>query len=400
MHMLLYSLGALLLLLPASLSAQGSVYSPLVDLSNAGQGNQVQTFEQYINFLYGMSIAVAALLAVIKIVIAGAKYMLDDVITGKEQAKQDIQGAILGLLIILSAVIILELINPQLVEKKIEFPALQSARGELYALESTTVAGSTASIESETTERLDPGCGVTTRHDTPQFFVWALNASTCSDKGAALGAFARGCAASGGQLATQHAADFISSCAVPKTGIGAGGRQPNQEFSFSGYSVLDVNFCWLGGVLCSETVGLHEQYKNTSASVGATVVYDAMRQCKEELGESWQEEYGPACMETVEDLLFTTCSVSTGVDCNTGWCIHNAGIKVTAGAGQFACRLPYQRFSESDVRDAYNKSATTAQKEASFYGDNEYAVGCRELGGVVADIKLNYTSSNRRCVKR
>lgn len=120
--------------LPSILFAQGNVYSPLVDLSNAGQGNQVQTFEQYINFLYGMSIAVAALLAVIKIVIAGAKYMMSDVIGNKEGAKTDIQGAVLGLLLILSAVIILELINPQLTEKNISFPDLQSPRGALNAL--------------------------------------------------------------------------------------------------------------------------------------------------------------------------------------------------------------------------------------------------------------------------
>lgn len=110
--------------LPLSVFAQDRVYSPLVDLSNAGAGNDVQSFEGYINFLYGMSIAVAALLAVIKIIIAGTKYMLDDLISGKEEAKKDIQGAVLGLLLIISAVIILELINPQLIKKEIKFDQL------------------------------------------------------------------------------------------------------------------------------------------------------------------------------------------------------------------------------------------------------------------------------------
>jgi hypothetical protein len=53
-------------------------------------------------------------LAVLKITIAGVKYMLSDVVTSKESAKKDIQGALFGLLIVLAAVIILNTINPSL----------------------------------------------------------------------------------------------------------------------------------------------------------------------------------------------------------------------------------------------------------------------------------------------
>ena len=68
----------------------------------------------YINALYRLSISIAALLAVIKIVAAGAKYMLSDIITNKEEAKKDIQGALIGLLIVIAAVIILNTINSDL----------------------------------------------------------------------------------------------------------------------------------------------------------------------------------------------------------------------------------------------------------------------------------------------
>ncbi len=68
----------------------------------------------YINALYRLSISIAALLAVIKIVIAGAKYMLSDIVTHKEDAKKDIQGALIGLLIVIGAVIILNTINTDL----------------------------------------------------------------------------------------------------------------------------------------------------------------------------------------------------------------------------------------------------------------------------------------------
>jgi Type IV secretion system pilin len=68
----------------------------------------------YINALYRLSISIAALLAVIKIVIAGAKYMLSDIVTHKEDAKKDIQGALIGLLIVIGAIIILNTVNSDL----------------------------------------------------------------------------------------------------------------------------------------------------------------------------------------------------------------------------------------------------------------------------------------------
>jgi len=43
------------------------------------------------------------------------KWMLTDLISGKEEAKKDIQGALTGLLIVISAVLILTVINPNLV---------------------------------------------------------------------------------------------------------------------------------------------------------------------------------------------------------------------------------------------------------------------------------------------
>lgn len=116
-----FSILSLVVATPALVFAQGKVYTPLVNIS---EGNGAMSFEDYVNFLYGMSISIAALLAVMKIVIAGAKYMLSDVISNKSEAINDIQGAILGLLVIISAVIILELINPKLVKEQqtIAFP--------------------------------------------------------------------------------------------------------------------------------------------------------------------------------------------------------------------------------------------------------------------------------------
>jgi len=66
---------------------------------------------QYFNAIYRLSISLAALLAVVKIVMAGAKYMLTDIVPAKGEALADIKGALLGLLVILAAVLILGTIN-------------------------------------------------------------------------------------------------------------------------------------------------------------------------------------------------------------------------------------------------------------------------------------------------
>jgi len=71
-------------------------------------------FNDYINAVYLMFISIAALIAVIKIIIAGVKYMFSDIVTQKSDAKRDIQGALLGLLVVLSAVVVLSIINPDL----------------------------------------------------------------------------------------------------------------------------------------------------------------------------------------------------------------------------------------------------------------------------------------------
>ena len=84
----------------------------------------------YINALYRLSISIAALLAVIKIVAAGAKYMLSDIITHKEDAKKDIQGALIGLLIVIGAIIILNTVNSDLTKLNLTVPVQEITQGE------------------------------------------------------------------------------------------------------------------------------------------------------------------------------------------------------------------------------------------------------------------------------
>lgn len=89
-------------------------YVPMINIPGVTAGGGVGSFSSYANVLYGFAIVAAALLAVIRLVIAGAKYMMSDVVTSKGQAIADIQGSLLGLLIIIAAVVVLQTINPNL----------------------------------------------------------------------------------------------------------------------------------------------------------------------------------------------------------------------------------------------------------------------------------------------
>ena len=109
--------------LPLVVSAQ---YTPLLNNLPGGLGDPSADFNAYINALYVLSISIAALLAVIKIIIAGVKWMTTDIVTTKGEAKEDIRSALIGLLIVLSAVVILTIINPQLVNVDLDLRQIET----------------------------------------------------------------------------------------------------------------------------------------------------------------------------------------------------------------------------------------------------------------------------------
>lgn len=109
------------LLIPFIVSAQGGdwtpYYEPMVEIpgvTDITAQNGGAVLSQYVNALYGLAIVIAGMIAVIKLVLAGAKYMMSDSFTSKGAAIEDIKGALLGILIILTAFLILATINPRL----------------------------------------------------------------------------------------------------------------------------------------------------------------------------------------------------------------------------------------------------------------------------------------------
>lgn len=102
---------SLILLLPAITFAQS-----MDTFQQIPFWNKQADSSSYIQALYTMAISVAAILVVLRLIMAGVQYMFSEMITSKQKAKETIQSALLGLLIILGAVTILTTINPNLVK--------------------------------------------------------------------------------------------------------------------------------------------------------------------------------------------------------------------------------------------------------------------------------------------
>ena len=106
----------LLYAFPITLKAAEFVpLSPSLPLSNSNNwlGNGMEGF---LNLLFAISVAVAAVLAVIMLAIGGFKYMTSESVFNIGGAKEQITNAIVGLLIVLASITILYTINPKLVE--------------------------------------------------------------------------------------------------------------------------------------------------------------------------------------------------------------------------------------------------------------------------------------------
>lgn len=90
-------------------TASAGNFKPMVGIPGIS-GNY--TLPGLINALYKLLIMIGALIGVTKIAIAGVKYATTDVVSAKGDAKKDIQGVLIGLLILLAPYIILSIINP------------------------------------------------------------------------------------------------------------------------------------------------------------------------------------------------------------------------------------------------------------------------------------------------
>ncbi|MEK7201599.1 MAG: pilin [Patescibacteria group bacterium] len=135
MKRLLYSLLLVAILVPqVSLAAGTSTtpttpqvqaptslgFVPLTSIPGIESAGNSATLPDFLNNLYKLAIGVAAVLAVLQIVRAGIMYMGGDSVWEKKEAKSLIALSVGGLILILSPVIVFSLINPKILELKID----------------------------------------------------------------------------------------------------------------------------------------------------------------------------------------------------------------------------------------------------------------------------------------
>ncbi len=105
---------------PVGASAPTSLgFVPLTSIPGIESAGNAATLPDFLNNLYKLLIGAAAVLAVIQIVRAGILYMGGDSVTEKKEAKNLIALSIGGLILILSPVVVFSIINPRILDLKI-----------------------------------------------------------------------------------------------------------------------------------------------------------------------------------------------------------------------------------------------------------------------------------------
>ncbi len=114
-------IGYIFLLSPAFVYADEMVYKLSAPLpAGSGEGTQVSTFIQYIGYLFPFLLFLASILALVMFTLGAIQYMFSEGASGNQGGKEKMTSAILGLLLAAGSVIMLETINPELINLKID----------------------------------------------------------------------------------------------------------------------------------------------------------------------------------------------------------------------------------------------------------------------------------------
>lgn len=90
---------------------------PLPGVSESdGTYDDTLTFAEYVNRIFDISISIGGILAVMMLVFGGFEYMTSEATGGKKNGLDRIRGALTGLLLLITVVIILNVINPCLIQ--------------------------------------------------------------------------------------------------------------------------------------------------------------------------------------------------------------------------------------------------------------------------------------------
>jgi len=108
---------------PAAYGAEGD-FVPLVAIPNVNYATR--SLGVYVNSAFNLIISLVAMLAVLRVITGGFKYMTTEAIGAKGDARETIQGAVFGLILLLGSWLILNTVNPQILDlSALQFESLQ-----------------------------------------------------------------------------------------------------------------------------------------------------------------------------------------------------------------------------------------------------------------------------------
>ena len=121
MNLMLRILLALAFFAPlAAMAQQDASFVPLTNVPILYEVGTAFNLESYLNTLYRILIGAAAVIAVLKIMLEGIKYMGGDSVTEKKDAKNNIAMALGGLVLVLSPVVVFSIINPDILSLRLD----------------------------------------------------------------------------------------------------------------------------------------------------------------------------------------------------------------------------------------------------------------------------------------
>lgn len=122
--------GAVLAILAGALIAHAQDYTPLAPLPGTlTPGKTTTDMGTYLSGAITLLIAVSGALAVLMIIIGGTQYVASGIAPqAKNDAKDRIWNAIIGLVLVLVSYLILNSINPNLVKFKLDLPPVTVAQ--------------------------------------------------------------------------------------------------------------------------------------------------------------------------------------------------------------------------------------------------------------------------------
>jgi hypothetical protein len=117
-----------MILLPTMLvlAEDYTLLAPLPGLETVPENNALGV---YIPFVFKLLIGLSAAAAVLMIVYGGIQYMTTDAIMKKEEGKKQIQNAVFGLVLVISAWLILNTINPGLLKFDLNIESITTKSG-------------------------------------------------------------------------------------------------------------------------------------------------------------------------------------------------------------------------------------------------------------------------------